>query len=156
MAMRPAIMQKKCVVMLCGARRNSAPESAFRLPVWWLSTLWVFPAAVVGAWAPCGLPSPQIQFEIIVKGNQHVLRSDSYSGGCSKLGTRKRVRASLLSRVYRSMREPNAFLGAFAMQFRTAAISPVLSIYVEHCDTEPTDYCEITYMELLLTLINDP
>jgi len=138
MAMRPAIMQKKCVVMLCGARRNSAPESAFRIPVWWLSTLWMFPAAVVGAWAPCGLPSPQIQFGITVKGNQHVFRSDSYSVGCSMLGTRMRVRASLLQGGYRRLRGPSTFLGPFAMQFRKTTISPVMSLYLHGTLRHPT------------------
>jgi len=138
MAMRPAIMQKKCVVMLCGARRNSAPESAFRLPVWWLSTLWVFPAAVVGAWAPCGLPSPQIQFEITVKGNQHVLRSDSYSGGVFQARHPKASTSFITSGEYRRLRGPSTFLGAIAMQFRKATISPVIYLYLHGTMRQPT------------------
>lgn len=139
MAKRPAIMQKKCVVMLCGARRNSAPDSAFRFLVRWLSTLRVFPAAVVGALAPCGLLSPQIQFEFIVKGNQHVIRNDSYrEGGCSKMGARKRIRASLLSGGYRSLRGLSTFLGAFVMQFRKTTISPVMSVLFTRYTATPT------------------
>jgi len=64
--------------------------------------------------------------------------SDSYSGGCSKLGTRKRVRAALLPGGYRRLRGPSTFLGAIAMQFRKATISPVISLYLHGTLWHPT------------------
>jgi len=84
-------------------------------------------------------------------GTQHYVAT-VIAGGCSKLGTRKRVPASLLSGEYKSLRGPSAFVVAFAMQFRKAALAP--SCLCEHCDTQTTDYCEITYLEFLPTLVN--